>query len=244
MRYFIILLSTLLLSITSGCTDSTVGDKADASNTWLFIMFVLLLIINIILLIVAVIIPLRKYPNREKIIYYVLDDHRTKDFIRDQIMKCINFDYANKEKAISQPVINEKKINEIVDIVVERAMECINLEQNKQDEALYTPHSTIIEDVSSNQDAIYFRSKQELKLLEEVNKAEGVFKVFNIKNNEANFEYCGGVVNPDFFEKVCVFANNPHGIQVKSIKTVVPGKVTKDDNGNWVIVGKAEIKFE
>lgn len=91
----------------------------------------------------------------------------------------------------------------------------------------------------------FFRSKNGKTLQEELfSDSNASFKVLNIKNNEANFEYCGGVVNLDFFDGVCSFENNPADVPNKTrINTVAQGTVKKDNNNNWVVDKPAKIKF-
>lgn len=90
----------------------------------------------------------------------------------------------------------------------------------------------------------YFRTKQGKVLQEEVsNQSDASFKIYDINNNEAKFEYCGGVINPDFFTEICTFENNPADVpHKKEIRTTAYGTVKKDNN-NWVIDKPAKIKF-
>jgi hypothetical protein len=96
-----------------------------------------------------------------------------------------------------------------------------------------------------NLDIRFFGSKQGTILLEEVSTENiAVFKVFNIKDNEAKFIYCGGIQNPDWFGEIVEFANNPQEIPNKSkIDTITPGIVKKDSSNNWVVTIPAKIKF-
>lgn len=91
----------------------------------------------------------------------------------------------------------------------------------------------------------HFKTKNGKVLQEELPSAkDSAFKVYDIKNNEAKFKYCGGVVNPDFFDGVCDFKNNPADVQTKTkIETISPGIVKKDNKGNWVVETPATIKF-
>lgn len=98
---------------------------------------------------------------------------------------------------------------------------------------------------SSNSNNRFFRTKNGNILNEELNNStDASFRVFNIRNNEADFEYCGGLVNPDYFDGVCIFENNPANIPEKTrINTVKHGIVKKDNNNNWVVDEPAIIKF-
>lgn len=97
-----------------------------------------------------------------------------------------------------------------------------------------------------NSDDKFFKSKNGKILIEELySSADSSFRVFNITGNDANFEYCGGVINPDFFTDVCSFVNNPSDVPNKTrITTTIPGTVKKDSNNKWEIIEKAKIKFE
>jgi cell division protein FtsB len=86
-----------------------------------------------------------------------------------------------------------------------------------------------------NLDIRFFGSKQGTILLEEVSTENiAVFKVFNIKDNEAKFIYCGGIQNPDWFGEI------PNK---SKIDTITPGIVKKDSSNNWVVTIPAKIKF-
>lgn len=99
---------------------------------------------------------------------------------------------------------------------------------------------------SKNNDDEFFMSKEEGKLIGKTsNLQDAYFRVFDVAGNSAQFEYCGKVVNQDFFSNVCGFANNPSDIpNINKIITTTPGTVKKDSNGNWEVVEKAKIKFE
>jgi len=90
----------------------------------------------------------------------------------------------------------------------------------------------------------FFRTKNERTLQEELpNESGASFKIFDINNDEAKFEYCGGVMNPDFFVEICTFENNPADVpHKKEIRTISSGTVKKD-NYNWVVNKPAKIKF-
>ena len=94
-------------------------------------------------------------------------------------------------------------------------------------------------------DVKFYRSKQGKVLLEEIsNESDAAFKVFNIRDNQAKFEYCGGVQNPDWFGEIAEFVNNPQEIPNKTkIDTTTPGIVKKDSNYNWVVTIPVKIKF-
>jgi hypothetical protein len=225
-------------------SSNQVKEDNDNSNKWLSILVVLLILLNIFILTVAVVSSLKRYPFKEKIITDLLENDRIKNLIKTQVTQQFDQNNMVKEKLISQQVISEKKLNEIVDEVVQRALECVNLELNISKEVTENTSVQIHENEKASMEIIYYRTKHGTILQEAVNEIEGVFKVFDIAENEAKFEYCGGAINPDFFIDICVFENNPQEIpDFTSIKTTLPGKVKKDNNGNWEIITTARIKF-
>lgn len=277
MRYLFLLLSVLLLTMTSGCTETgnessrinieksqssetietsskthseqissnQVKEENDTSNKWLSILVVLLILLNIFILTVAIISSLKRYPFKEKIISDLLKDDRIKNLIKTQVTQQFVQKNMVKEKLISQPIISDKKLNEIVDEVVQRALECVNLELNISKDVTENTSIQIQENEKASMKILYYRTKHGTILQEAVNENEGVFKVFDIAENEAKFEYCGGAINPDFFIDICIFENNPQEIpDFTTIETTLPGKVEKDNNGNWEIITTARIKFK
>jgi hypothetical protein len=135
--------------------------------------------------------------------------------------------------------LDEKEIDTITDVVVPRVLEYIKLSVNEN----YTDVSTI-ED-KTIPDIRFFRSKKGKVLMEEVtNERDAAFKVFNIKNNEAKFVYCGDIQNPDWFGAIVEFVNNPQEISNKTkIDTTTPGIVKINSNNNWEVITPAKIKF-
>lgn len=94
-------------------------------------------------------------------------------------------------------------------------------------------------------DEKFFKTKNGKTLLEElVSRDESSFRVFDINDNKAKFEYCGKIVNTDFFDGVCQFLNNPLDVPDKTkILTTIPGVVKKNINGDWTVESQAQIKF-
>lgn len=93
-------------------------------------------------------------------------------------------------------------------------------------------------------DVIYFRFKNNTELQQQVsNEQDAEFKVFNIENNQASFEYCGSVKNPEYFRHVCSFDKNPFSIDSPNkVITTQPG-IVKLENEKWIVTKKAKIKF-
>lgn len=82
------------------------------------------------------------------------------------------------------------------------------------------------------------------KKLYESEKNYDSFKVFDIDNNTAKFEYCGDPININYFDDVASFVNNPYDIpNVERIITIEPGIVEKDEKNEWVIKKRVKIKF-
>lgn len=98
---------------------------------------------------------------------------------------------------------------------------------------------------STSSNEKFFKTKNGKTLQEELpNSFDSSFRIFNIKKDEADFAYCGGIVNSDFFDGVCIFQNNPADVLNKSkIETAIPGIVKKDSKGNWIVEKPATIKF-
>ena len=89
----------------------------------------------------------------------------------------------------------------------------------------------------------FFKTKSRKVFYQETD-ADASFRVFNIKGNNAEFEYCGGVVSPDFLTDVCDFLNNPWKLgNIKKIATKTAGKVSKNYDGNWEVMIPAKIEF-
>lgn len=109
----------------------------------------------------------------------------------------------------------------------------------------HIPKSTDLKGKVFATEEIFFKTKNGKVLQEKLLSAqESAFKVYDINYNEAKFDYCGGVVNPDFFDGVCNFENNPAKIEsIRNIETTTPGIVKKDNNDDWVVETPAIIKF-
>lgn len=216
-----------------------------SSNTWLTILVVFLILLNFFILVVAVIIPLRKYPSKHKMISDLLEDDQIRSIINNQVKYQISQTNMPREKIIPQPVISEKKINEITDVIVQRALECVNLELNNLKDITENTTIQVDKSVKPSIEVLFYRSKNGKILQEAVSEKEGLFKIFDVADNDAKFEYCGGVINPDFFIDICDFVNNPRDIpDFTSIETIVPGEVKKNNNGNWEVIKTAKIKFK
>ena len=97
----------------------------------------------------------------------------------------------------------------------------------------------------TNENILYFRSKSVKTLIDELNCDDGAaFKVSDIKESEANFEYCGNVVNADFFTGICSFDNNPDTIPYKTKITTIEKGIVRKENNKWEVTTPAKIRFE
>jgi hypothetical protein len=120
-----------------------------------------------------------------------------------------------------------------------------NSKQQTPQQTNNTPQPTndVSVPIPPKDDSQYFSSKNKKNLINPTDKDGAKFRVFNIKGNEADFEYCGGVTNLDFFENVCEFDSNAYSVQNKTnISTIEKGKVKKDSDGNWEVSNPAKIK--
>lgn len=149
-----------------------------------------------------------------------------------------------------------------IDVITDRVLECLRLDVQhdpsnpfikivlEQVTKEFSAHSTTSKDVElfeqTNSDVEFFYSKQGNILQEKCHTSEARFKVFNIKGDEANFTYCGGIINPDFLtSEVCDFENSPFDVPtINRIFTTVHGIVTKERNGKWRVTLPVKIRFE
>jgi hypothetical protein len=139
--------------------------------------------------------------------------------------------------------IEDKLVNQIVDLIIPRVLECIKLEQQKT-ENNDDPQS--LQYLQSN--VKYLKEKKGDILSHETSNAEeGMFKLINIERNGAEFEFSGtanSIVSFDYFDKVCEFANNPQNVNpITDIKTIEKGETQLQPDGTWRVVKKAKIKF-
>ncbi len=168
--------------------------------------------------------------NKEKIINTVLESQRIASKFSSSELYKLPQSIKLTEKEISSLVV---QVRDLLN------KENSNVEKEKKEENLNSAQT-------NSNDVKYFKSKNGKILTEELqNSTDASFMVFNIKANDAKFEYCGGVVNQDFFTDVCSFANNPSDVPNKTkITTTSPGVVKKDSNNKWEVTEKAKIKFE
>jgi hypothetical protein len=139
--------------------------------------------------------------------------------------------------------IEDKLINQIVDLVIPRVLECIKLEQQ---ETGNKDNSQSLQYLQSN--VKYLKEKKgDILSHETSNVEEGLFKLTNIERNEAKFEFSGtvnSIVSFDYFDKVCEFVNNPQNVNpITEIKTIEKGETQLQLDGTWKVFKKAKIKF-
>jgi len=218
-------------------TDSTLIDLQSSLNFFKLLLFILSGII--LLLFSILVITYKRIFNANN------DNSVLKRFIKNIVLN--STEISNKFAVNTIKENNKMKPNEDKILKIEKQLvelkELINrISENKKPDSyakVVEPLKTTIEHI------IFYRSKQGKILQDEVsNKSDGAFKVFNINGNEAKFEYCGNVVNSDYFTDICVFENNPADIPNKTeIKTTSPGTVKKINEGNWEVYVPAKIKF-
>jgi hypothetical protein len=167
---------------------------------------------------------------------------------REQIITTVLKSQRIAQKFISgQPNKSPQSINLIDNKIAVLETQVKELQKRENNEGRRKNTEENVSDLQSKIDDVkYFKSKNGKMLIEELqNSSDASFKIFNVIENEAKFEYCGGVVNQDFFTDVCSFANNPSDVPNKTkITTMVPGVVKKDSNNIWEVTDKARIKFE
>lgn len=99
---------------------------------------------------------------------------------------------------------------------------------------------------SNDSNVLYFSSKYNKELTEKLSNASGAkFKVFDINGNDAKFAYIGAVINQNWIETVCDISNHVSddlGNKTRII-TTQPGTV-RNENGNWIVIKRAVIRFE
>jgi hypothetical protein len=174
-------------------------------------------------------------------------NHQQRELNRDQIIttvlesqKIANRFYSNNHNKVS---LNIKPIEDKISLIEKQIIQIQNKEDSNGEKEVKE-----FSDIKNSpiRDDKFFKSKNGKILIEELqNSTDASFRVFNLSGNDAKFEYCGGVINQDFFTDVCSFANNPSDIPNKTrITTTIPGTVKKDSNNKWEVVEKAKIKFE
>ena len=198
------------------------------------IKFWIALIATWFVMIVLFFISRRKYnqpsePNKDQIINTVLESQRI-----------ANRFFSNNHNK-THP--NIKPIEEKIALIEKQIIQLQNKEVSKGEKE-YEKSPESLNTIKG--DDKFFKSKNGKILIEELHSSsDASFRVFNITGNDAKFEYCGGVINQDFFTDVCSFANNPSDVPNKTrITTTIPGTVKKDSNNKWEVVEKAKIKFE
>jgi len=94
--------------------------------------------------------------------------------------------------------------------------------------------------------ALYFESKSNNILIGKLpNSANAKFKVFDINGNDGKFIYIGPAINENWFETVCNITNlasEELGRKTKIITT--QAGIVRNENDNWVVIKRANIKFE
>ena len=174
-------------------------------------------------------------------------NHQPSEPNRDQIITTVLGSQSIAKKFSSSDFYkstpNIKPIEDRIALIEKRVSELQNKEVSKGEKDV--KEEAEIKKVTYI-DEKFFKSKNGKILIEELNNStDASFRVFNISGNGAKFEYCGGVINQDFFTDVCSFANNPSDVPNKiRIITTIPGTVKKDSNNKWEVVEKAKIKFE
>jgi hypothetical protein len=174
---------------------------------------------------------------------------KTKPFESSQIVKDNNHSKSYSNITTNYKGLTENDINSLISSLLPNLTEAIkNLHNNEWHKEATTPNTNIQTTDSSvkhvnNQ---YFASKNRNQLTDPTsNAADAKFKVFNIKDYEADFEYIGGTSNPDWFEGICDIINPPgDNITTKTKITTTHHGIVRQENNNWVVMTPAKIQFE
>jgi hypothetical protein len=214
--------------------ENQINELKDKEPEPLNVKFWIVLIVNWFVMIVLFLIARKRFhqtsePNRDNIISTVLESQRIAN-------RFFSNDY-------NKTTPNLKLIEEKIALLEKHVIQLQNKEDSKGEKEVKGFTET---KKSTTSDDKFFKSKNGKILIEELyNSTDASFRVFNITGNDAKFEYCGGVINQDFFTDVCSFANNPSDVPNKTrITTTIPGTVKKVSNNKWEVVQKAKIKFE
>lgn len=190
-----------------------------------------------------------------KVVYEEKDINKIYDIVCQKVMDYVNEELTvwkknmstegDQRKNIYDSKLEQKSVllgEKDIMMISDRVIKYMKDEQNK-----FVEISCIACDKKDeDSDSKYFRSKNKNIFIEELkNSKDASFRVFDIRGDEAKYEYCGGVVNQDYFMDVCSFTNNPSDIPKKTkITTVTHGVVKKDSINGWMVKEKAKIKFE
>jgi hypothetical protein len=105
-----------------------------------------------------------------------------------------------------------------------------------------------IQSVADNSSGIqYVKLKQNDGFYQLSSESGGCdFKIFNIRGNTADFEFCGNKSNAlakqYIFDNVCEIVYR--SAAPKDIVNVEKGMVTMTESGNWKVTNRAKIRFE
>lgn len=95
-------------------------------------------------------------------------------------------------------------------------------------------------------DAFYFGSKSNKMLTDELpSSSNAKFKVYEINGNEAKFIYIGPTINENWIDTVCTISNSASdnlGNKTKIITT--QHGIVRNDDGKWIVIKPATIRYE
>jgi len=90
---------------------------------------------------------------------------------------------------------------------------------------------------------IYLKEKVGDNLHTASDKKDAEFVVFNVNGDIAEFSFIGKTVNPDMFDKIARFKNNPNKVKnIKNVVTILPGEVRRDGD-SWIVIKRADVLF-
>jgi len=140
---------------------------------------------------------------------------------------------AGIEELLRQKKILEEQLREIDNK--------INILQSKDSGGSFIKD----ENKPESREVKYFSGKIDKILEGELSNSSGAkFKIFNIDGNRAEFEFCGSVINENWFDGVADIMNDVSETlnNKNNIITTKPGIVVKE-GGNWRVEKRVEIKF-
>jgi len=153
-------------------------------------------------------------------------------------MNTIEQNFNGRSEAGIEELLRQKKILE------EQLRELdskINILQSKDLNGSFTKDENKLE----SSEVKFFSGKSNKTLQGELSNGSGAkFKIFNINGNRAEFEYCGSIINENWFDGIADITNGASEIlnNKLNIITTKPGIVIKED-GNWRVEKRGEIKF-
>jgi uncharacterized protein YxeA len=220
--------------------------KEIKSNPWIW----LICIIFFSPLILFFILLWRRSSNNRinKIIYPLLFGNKAEI---EEIVYDIFLKYKDEIEKIQHPPCNENETGIKSEDIQDKENDKVSNKEEKSDEELYNPNvdnnvdrEQLVQN-TYNPAIKYVKRKQGKIVMQLSDSSEGCdFKIFNIRGNTAEFEFCGdknALLRQYIFNDVCDVIETP-STPLKDIINVEPGTVELK-NDTWVVTTPAKIKF-